>query len=399
MRDFDDRLQTPAEMTEQRSRSAAQVRDVLSTPSDDLQDLVDLLRTTTGVLLAAVTVEHDGAFHYLICSGLEPFSNPSENALCTLAIREEKTFVIEDLSLDARTANMPVVDGTAMSLRFYASAPLYAPDGELVGRLCLFDGEPRKLSPQEQLLLEVLARNVAAVVDLRLREEKLTLRGSVDDRTTTAAGRLAHELRTPLVTMSGGIELLGEMIDFEAGPSIAPAFKLVERSTRRMVELVDSMLRLVHSDATDVADADLAEILEQVRQDLAGSISAINAQVIDDGLGTMPCDAGQIRVVLQNLIGNSLKFTRAKVIPVIAVRSMRRDDVWRIEVDDNGTGIPAEQREKIFELFSRLTTRQGFGIGLSTVAQIVEGHGGRLGVEDVPDGPGSRFWIEVPAAA
>jgi signal transduction histidine kinase len=103
--------------------------------------------------------------------------------------------------------------------------------------------------------------------------------------------------------------------------------------------------------------------------------------------------------VFQNLIANAIKFRRADEAPQVHVSATREGDLWRFSVADNGIGIPADQRERIFQIFHRLHTREeypGTGIGLALCRRIVERHGGRIWVESEP-GEGATFYFTLPA--
>jgi signal transduction histidine kinase len=102
---------------------------------------------------------------------------------------------------------------------------------------------------------------------------------------------------------------------------------------------------------------------------------------------------------LANLLSNALKFMAPDVRPQVRFWAEGRNGVDRLWVEDNGLGIPAEQRERVFRVFERLHGSRfaGTGIGLSIVRKGVERMGGSVGVESEP-GNGSRFWIELPKA-
>jgi signal transduction histidine kinase len=103
-------------------------------------------------------------------------------------------------------------------------------------------------------------------------------------------------------------------------------------------------------------------------------------------------DPTQLWQVLQNLFSNALKFRRPDVVPCISVEGRVTAGGWHLSVTDNGIGVPPGDRERIFGPFQRLQAgdRPGTGLGLSICRRIVERHGGRIWVEDGPDG-GSRF--------
>ncbi|MBV8062294.1 MAG: ATPase, partial [Nevskia sp.] len=103
--------------------------------------------------------------------------------------------------------------------------------------------------------------------------------------------------------------------------------------------------------------------------------------------------------LLQNLIGNALKFQAPGKVPMIHVGAVRDGERWRLSVRDNGIGIEPRYLERVFQMFQRLHTAdkyEGTGIGLAICRKIVERHGGRLWVESVP-GQGSTFFFTLRA--
>lgn len=103
--------------------------------------------------------------------------------------------------------------------------------------------------------------------------------------------------------------------------------------------------------------------------------------------------------LLQNLIGNALKFRMAEQVPQIEITAAVRDGMWSVAIHDNGIGIMPEQAGRLFQMFQRLQSRsayEGTGLGLAICRKIVEHHGGRLWVESAGEGLGSCFIFEIP---
>jgi signal transduction histidine kinase len=142
-------------------------------------------------------------------------------------------------------------------------------------------------------------------------------------------------------------------------------------------------------------EVDLAEVVDEVRDDLATALGGATVEIGE--LPTVVGDPVQLRAVVQNLVANAAKFTRPGDPAHIAIAALRDGDCWRIEVSDRGTGIPAEQRQRVFEPLARVDTSvEGSGIGLATCRRIVEAHGGRIGLDESPSG-GTLAWFELPA--
>jgi light-regulated signal transduction histidine kinase (bacteriophytochrome) len=126
--------------------------------------------------------------------------------------------------------------------------------------------------------------------------------------------------------------------------------------------------------------------------DLHAAITEQQAMLTHDPLPTVRGDATRLKQVLQNLIGNALKF-RGQAPPRVHVSARREDGHWRFAVRDNGIGIDPQHVGKLFQVFQRLHTRSeyaGSGIGLAICRKIVEQHGGRIWVESRPR-EGSTF--------
>jgi chemotaxis family two-component system sensor kinase Cph1 len=133
---------------------------------------------------------------------------------------------------------------------------------------------------------------------------------------------------------------------------------------------------------------------------LALTLAETQAAVTYDPLPTVLADRTSMEQLLQNLVGNALKY-RSDAPPRIHVAAEGLDGRWRLTVTDNGIGIDMTYADRIFQVFQRLHARgeyEGTGIGLAVCKRIVESCGGRIGVDSIP-GAGSTFWFMLPAAS
>ncbi|QWC84309.1 GAF domain-containing protein [Nocardioidaceae bacterium] len=144
---------------------ATAAREALENWADfDLPALVDVARQYIGVPMAAITVLEGHQFHFALTSGTDPFCTDEGDAMCKHSMGVPGIFQVRDTLADERMAELPYVDGRRASLRFYASAPIYAAGGEMVGRFCLFDTEVRTLDPDDELLLAKLAHTASRAI-------------------------------------------------------------------------------------------------------------------------------------------------------------------------------------------------------------------------------------------
>jgi signal transduction histidine kinase len=371
----------------------------LSRAGDEhLQTLVDLVQDLCDVPLAALAIFDGDDYHLNVTAGIDPLVCDAADSLCVHVMDTRDTVKVVDVRADGRFDASPYVDGRLMELGFYASGPVYDPGGEMVGRLCVFDHHPRDLSDAQLRALTVVAEDVTHLIELQLRREsdRPLLHEEADDQIVRAAAQIGHDLRTPLTAVLTALEMLAET-EPDHDPTRRRILNSAHRATRGMTGIVEGLLRL-HASGQGTASrpVDLAEVAEQVARDCTLMVRATGGTLTVGPLPTVHGDPDQLYSVLLNLVTNAAKFTRPGVPPEIEVTAHETDLGVRVEVSDNGPGIPESEHATVFEMSRRLSSvTRGHGIGLATVAQVVRAHGGRLGVETSPAG-GATVWFELP---
>jgi PAS domain S-box-containing protein len=214
------------------------------------------------------------------------------------------------------------------------------------------------------------------------------------------AGVVAHDLRNPLAAIDGWTEMIADELDAgELQPELAREFVTRVRSaSQRMHGLIGDLLAHATSGSRDL---DLARV--DVGALVAEVVAARHAgdHVTWGHIPTVEADPVLVRQVLDNLLGNALKYVDADREPRIAVTgSNSAHQLVTIRVTDNGVGLPAGEHEKIFDEFHRAHHRdyEGSGLGLSICRRIVTRHGGTIVASDNPDGRGSVFEFTLPVA-
>jgi signal transduction histidine kinase len=147
-------------------------------------------------------------------------------------------------------------------------------------------------------------------------------------------------------------------------------------------------------------DADLGEAADQAVMDLRATIRESGATVlVDPDLPVASCDPTLIRQLLQNLIGNAIKYRHADRPGRVRLSARRSGGECLVSVTDNGIGIPPEQRAHVFDMFARVDRNApgGHGFGLSSCQRIAERHGGRIWA-DAADGGGTVVTFTLPGA-
>jgi two-component system sensor histidine kinase GlrK len=213
---------------------------------------------------------------------------------------------------------------------------------------------------------------------------------------------LSHDLKTPLAALREGTELLNDQV---AGPLAPPQRQVVAilrdnsvKLQRLIEDLLDYQRALHAASGLQVGSIALEGLLRQsVRsQQLAAQGKALRVE-LDTVAFTVWADAAKLRSVIDNLIGNAIKFTPAG--GEVRVRARQTGATATIDVLDSGPGVPPEEREAIFEAFFRgragaFGRAEGTGLGLAIAREFTEAHGGRI--EVVPGGQGGHFRVTLP---
>ena len=371
-------------------------------PRRQLQALVDLAALVCEVPMAAINLVGARDQHRVATVGILPEICSRDGTMCSTSMFERDPVVVPDARLDSRFRDNAFVNGERADLRFYASHQLRTPEGVVIGTLCVFDGQPRDLTEEQFHALGTLAERVVDVLELELTSRQVAEANerlaSSNERLAAFVGQVSHDLNNPLNAITMALELASDEAQALPTPAQDPFVGLLDRASRgagRMHAMVMGLLDFAQSGrSAHRTPVDVAEIVEMVREDLGHLMYRADLHVGD--LPTLAADPVQLRVLLQNLIGNALKFSGAQDRPVIAVRAARRGEGWRVEIADNGPGIRPEDRDRVFEIFTRTDDAlPGTGIGLSTCQRIVQAHGGSIGIDAAPEG-GTLVWFELP---
>lgn len=213
---------------------------------------------------------------------------------------------------------------------------------------------------------------------------------------------MGHELKTPLHAIRGFSQLLLEEIDGKLNAKQREDVAAILKSGDHLLELIDNILRFSKLEAGEerlhLEEVDLKRLVDEVLQSFARFAEEKGLQLKSElGPRWVRADGTKLKQILLNLVGNAVKYApQGKV----EVHAEARDGQVLFTVTDTGPGVPADQRERIFEPFTQLdssNTREatGIGLGLAIVKKYVEMHGGRVWVEDAPGG-GSQFRFTIP---
>jgi signal transduction histidine kinase len=397
-----------AEVDDQRRMAAILAYDaVRMPPRAELQGVVELAARIAGVPNATVNIITDVEQHQIATTGFEGSVCPRRDSMCAVILGAGEPVAIADASRDARFARNPFVTGELDAIRCYVSYPLVSREGVPVGTLCVFDGAPRELDPEQLAGLATLAERTVDVFEARLRGRELALSlmenqavqadlERSNERLASFAGQVSHDLKTPLTTLSLSLSLIREQLeDGQVVPESAPLLDRAINVSARMADLIDDILDYARLGGTFRAtEVDLDFVLGKVLEDLGPELDGVTLNISQ--LPTVLGDRSQLGAVLQNLLGNAARYRSGERPLEVCIAARHVQRAWRVEITDNGRGVPPAERHRIFEPFARADdTVEGSGIGLATCRRIIGAHGGRIGI-DATVTEGARFWFELP---
>jgi len=286
---------------------------------------------------------------------------------------------------------------------------------------------------QDQKEQSEYLENAVRVRTLELRETNATLQAEVlershaEQRVQEVATELkrsneelekfayvaSHDLQEPLRK----IQAFGDRLERKCGEALDEQSRgyldrMLDAATR-MRTLINDLLAFsrVATSTTPYDNVDLDATLANVLSDLEASVAQSQARIDVSPLPTIKAEPLQMRQLIQNLIGNALKFAKPGEAPVVSIEAMPLSDLepgtdppppsfsgWRLIFADHGIGFEQSHENRIFEIFQRLHGRsqyEGTGIGLAICRKIVECHGGSIHVRAKPD-EGATFFVDLP---
>ena len=331
-----------------------------------------------------------------------------DEAFCAHTILEHHGMVVNDMLDDVRFAGNPLV--TSQQIRFYVGMPLITPDGFPLGSLCAMDSVPRELEPQQMMALNTLAKQVVKNMELRaaygrvhhLAEQLMHLNASKD----RLFNLVAHDLKSPFSGVLGLLELLAEGVDGMSKEDIQRYVQMLYSSAGKTFGLLESLLQwstfeigeLPYRPERQLVDDILCGVVTLLRG--MAERKSIALEMVPSHGNAVMADHAMMHSVIQNLVGNALKFTPQN--GRITLSSQECGDWVEISVQDSGMGISPDNLKKILGGGSGNSTlgtagEVGTGLGLTLSRAFVEKHGGTFSAESTL-GQGATFRFTLPRA-
>lgn len=238
-------------------------------------------------------------------------------------------------------------------------------------------------------------------------ERDITKQKEIDRSKTEFVSIASHQLRTPLTIINWYVEMLSAPGDRELSQKQLQYLDEITRASKRMIELVNSLLNVSRIEMgtfmVEPEPVNFEIALEDVLKDLAPQIAKKRLSIVkrvDKDLPLIPADPKLLRMVLQNLVTNAVKYTQEEGVVTTSIEQ-RIGDIL-ITIADTGMGIPLQQQSKIFQKFfradnARMKEPDGNGLGLYIIRSIVESAGGEVWFSSEED-RGTAFYVTLPIA-
>jgi signal transduction histidine kinase len=327
-------------------------------------------------------------------------ANGEAATACGRALRGELPAVVEDVQVDPAYEPFRAA-AAAAGYRAVQATPLHGRGGELLGMVSTYFRKPHRPSDHDQRVLDLYGRMAAGFIE-RVRAEQ-ALR-EADRHKNEFLAMLGHELRNPLTSLRGVVDMLRRQNPDKAAAE--HGYAMLERQVEHLTRLVDDLLDVARVARGKIKlqkePLELAQIVEQAVE-MATPVLRERGQKLAVSLPHRPLrlegDRTRLTQVLFNLLENAAKYTKSG--GKISLRGDHDGGQAVVRVRDNGTGMPPELVPRVFDLFTqgeRSPDRPqgGLGLGLPLVQRLVELHGGSVEARSEGTGRGSEFVVRLP---
>jgi signal transduction histidine kinase len=326
------------------------------------------------------------------------------DSLVARAARRSKVVAVDDTRQEPDFMANPLLPNT----RSEVAVPLIAGD-EVLGVLDVQDSQPGRFTDADLDVLQTLAgqigialQNAGLFEDVQVATQRLR---EADQRKSEFLADMSHELRTPLNSIIGYAELMLMGIS-EMDPDTLEDVQAIYDNGRHLLKIINNILDLSKIEAgrmeLNIEEVHVPSLIEEIKVSSAGLLVDKEKPVemrtdVDDDVPSIEADRVRLSQILNNLVGNAIKFTEKGSI---TLRAYTEDGWVYMEVEDTGPGMTEEDLQEIFERFRRIedsfTRRaEGTGLGLSITRYLVDMHGGTVDVESEV-GEGSTFTVCLP---
>ena len=391
--------------------------DVLDTLHEEIyHDLVKVASTVCGTPVALITLIDDKKLWFKAQYGINLKEVPRETSFCSHTLSLDSIIEVHNASLDKRFQNNPLVTGEH-NINFYAGAPLKSSDGHNIGTICVLDTEPRELTDLQKETLMILAHQVQVNLELRKKISKIKdyelqvisqferLKVLEKDRKELTA-LVVHDLKSPLNVIQLSSNILTKSPD--SAEKTKKFAETIKASSDKMLRLVMNVLDVSNDENGTLKPVpglfDFKSFIDDLVIQCEPRVKQQGQEIIVESKSIeLITDENLLRRILENLIDNSLKYSSGKGKSISIDIHEPNEQLIQIKIIDEGTGIKPEDRERVFQKYTRLhhdnedsnheTSR---GLGLVFCRLAAKALGGKIYIEDGKNNIGSTFCLEIP---
>jgi len=324
--------------------------------------------------------------------GTEVIETHRDFSFCAHAmLYENEIFEVKDLSVDKRFHDNPLVVGSPFA-RYYAGVPLISKDGYALGTLCVIDYKPREITAAQKELLKSLSLQIFAHLEMMKTIRELQFRNEELSRFAYLA---SHDMKAPI----RGMKLLADSVleeETELNEESKLALHLISNRADQITNLINGILNhtILEEDKLNIEKINLADFVNDIFDFLSAPQEIVLKHQIE--VEEIYTDLTYLHQILQNLLSNAIKYSDKDNTEVL-LRIYKKEGKTVFTVTDNGSGIPVEFQETIFQMFKTVVANdrfgnKGSGIGLATVKRLVEKLSGEISVKST-SGKGSEFTV------
>jgi signal transduction histidine kinase len=387
--------------------------------SEQPQQLLQHICSTTVTLFdgraaAAAVVEWEGDELLIRAhSGMEELARlrwPIKQSFAYIIMEQGRTAYITDL---AKRTDLEI-PSAKRRFRSILGTPLHVA-GKKLGAVEVYSEQPREWTNEDFRIIEWVSAQCGLVLEAiylnrRLVEANTALEQTVQSRTARLqelvdelehfSYSITHDMRAPLRAMHGYAAILQESNPFPDNPECRDYLGRIITAAARMDRLILDALSYSQCVRGEMPlqPVDSAALIKGMLDSYPALQSAAAEIKVIGRLPVVMANEAGLTQCFSNLLNNAVKFVSPGTMPEVTIRAEERGGMVRFWFEDNGIGVPAEMRPRIFKMFQRASKEyEGTGIGLALVRKVAERMGGGVGFESIP-GHGSRFWIEMKCA-
>lgn len=377
-----------------------------TTNEKEFDDIVALAAYISGCPISLVSLVDIDRQWFKAKHGLDAVQTHRDISFCGHAIHDDKPLIVENTLIDKRFKDNPLVTEDP-SIRFYAGQPLITSNGYKIGTLCIIDRVPRTLSEEQIRHLGTLARQVIALMELRMTNRRQALEALTQNQ---FLANMSHEIRTPLTGILGYASIAkSTQLKDGSNPKLQGYLDSIERQSKHVLAIAGNILDLskidstkIELDPTTMSTADLkAHIVSLFELEAKRKKIELTFNISTDVPDFVIVDSTRLKQIATNIVGNAVKFTTTGSVSTQLDYDKSTEKII-ISVEDTGVGISEVQRLRLFKPFSQAdssihTKYGGTGLGLVLSRQIAQAMSGTLELAASRPNEGSLFIATVKA--